>query len=113
MMVSAYQQALLNIFQNPLSSKPASSGEDNSLYAALSNLDPSTSALYLQQMTQLAQNPAYFQQITQMAQLAQMSQMAQLAQNPSNAAYLQQMAQMMQNPAYAQQMSQMSQMKIK
>ena len=124
MMVSAYQQALIATFQQPMVMQGTPAGEDTSFYSLFANMDASTSALYMQQMTQMMQNPVYMQQMAQMMQLSAnplyMQQMAQMMQNPvymqqmsqmaSNPLYMQQMTQMMQNPAYMQQMAQLSSM---
>ena len=124
MMVSAYQQALIATFQQPMVMQGTPAGEDTSFYSLFANMDASTSALYMQQMTQMMQNPVYMQQMAQMMQLSAnplyMQQMTQMMQNPaymqqmsqmaSNPLYMQQMTQMMQNPAYMQQMTQLASM---
>ena len=74
MMVSAYQQALIATFQQPMVMQGTPAGEDTSFYSLFANMDASTSALYMQQMTQMMQNPVYMQQ---MAQLSSMTSTAQ------------------------------------
>ena len=111
MMVSAYQQALIATFQQPMVMQSTPAGEDTSFYSLFANMDASTSALYMQQMTQMMQNPVYMQQMAQMMQLsANPLYMQQMAQMSSNPLYMQQMLQLMQNPTYMQQMSQVSSM---